>query len=162
MENYFNETQIQDARTALQQEKDVDVFKRLQVVNWLIQGISRDEIIQKSGFSIASINRFRRNFKKQGVAGLRNKYVGGNNRYLTREEEAKLLKSLTESAKTGTFVRVKELKAQFEKAAGVTYHLHPFYRVLERNGWRAVVPRPKHPKKASDEAIEASKKLTLL
>jgi len=162
MKNYFSEKQIQDAKDALKEEKCADTFKRLQALNWHIQGVAETEIIEKSGFSHSSIKRFRRNFKKQGVDGLRNKYIGGNNRYLTRAREAEILKELTESAKTGTFVRVKELKTKFEKAAGVTYHLHPFYRVLERNGWRAVVPRPQHPKKSSDEAIEASKKLTLL
>ncbi len=33
--------------------------------------------------------------------------------------------------------------------------------VLKRKGWRKVMPRSKHPKKASPEAIEASKKLKL-
>jgi hypothetical protein len=31
---------------------------------------------------------------------------------------------------------------------------------LKRHGWRKVKPRPRHPGKASDEVIEASKKLT--
>lgn len=35
------------------------------------------------------------------------------------------------------------------------------YILLERHGWRLVVPGGKRPKKASDEDIEASKKLTL-
>jgi hypothetical protein len=32
---------------------------------------------------------------------------------------------------------------------------------LKRQGWRSVMPRSRHPKKASEEAIEASKKITL-
>ena len=31
--------------------------------------------------------------------------------------------------------------------------------LLERHNWRKVMPRSRHPKKASDEAIEASKKI---
>ncbi|MGI6691142.1 MAG: winged helix-turn-helix domain-containing protein [Christensenellales bacterium] len=30
------------------------------------------------------------------------------------------------------------------------------YAVLERHGWRKVIPRPRHPKKASQEVVEAS------
>jgi hypothetical protein len=33
--------------------------------------------------------------------------------------------------------------------------------LLARHGWRKVTPRGKHPDKASDEAMEASKKLKL-
>ena len=32
------------------------------------------------------------------------------------------------------------------------------YNMLYRNNWRKVMPRSKHPKKASDEAIEVYKK----
>ncbi|MCI8758540.1 MAG: winged helix-turn-helix domain-containing protein [Oscillospiraceae bacterium] len=35
------------------------------------------------------------------------------------------------------------------------------YCVLHRHGWRKVMPRSKHPKKASEDEIAASKKLTL-
>jgi len=35
------------------------------------------------------------------------------------------------------------------------------YYVLSRHGWRKVMPHSKHPNKASDGAIKASKKLTL-
>ena len=34
------------------------------------------------------------------------------------------------------------------------------YMLLKRKGYRKVMPRSKHPKKAKEEAIEASKKLT--
>ncbi|MBR4040361.1 MAG: winged helix-turn-helix domain-containing protein [Clostridia bacterium] len=33
------------------------------------------------------------------------------------------------------------------------------YYVLHRHGWRKIMPRSRHPKKASEEAIEASKNL---
>ncbi|MDE7249890.1 MAG: winged helix-turn-helix domain-containing protein, partial [Lachnospiraceae bacterium] len=32
------------------------------------------------------------------------------------------------------------------------------YCVLKRHGWRKVMPRSRHPKKASEEVIETSKK----
>jgi len=34
------------------------------------------------------------------------------------------------------------------------------YRVLHRHDWRKVMPRSRHPKKASEEVIATSKKLT--
>ena len=39
------------------------------------------------------------------------------------------------------------------------YPVFKWCLVLERHGWRKVMPRSKHPQKASDEAIEASKKI---
>ncbi len=77
------------------------------------------------------------------------------------EEEAKLLEPFRQRASQGQLVEISEIKAVYEKAVGHTIGGTQIYYVLRRHGWRKVMPRSKHPKKASDEAIEASKKLTL-
>jgi transposase len=48
----------------------------------------------------------------------------------------------------------KEFGKEHKSKSTVYYLLHKF-------GWRKVMPRSKHPKKASEEVIEASKKLTI-
>ena len=54
---------------------------------------------------------------------------------------------------------VNTLEPDYEEKVGHTIGGSQIYRVLHRNNWRKVMPRSKHPKKAGDEAIEASKKL---
>ena len=64
-------------------------------------------------------------------------------------------------ASAGQMVNVAEIKAAYEKAVGHSIGSGQIYCVLKRHNWRKVMPRSRHPKKASDEAIDASKKLTL-
>lgn len=54
-----------------------------------------------------------------------------------------------------------ELEQKYEEAVGHRIGNSQIYRVLERHGWRKVMPRSKHPKSASEEVIETSKKLTM-
>lgn len=50
------------------------------------------------------------------------------------------------------------IEIAYEKAVGHHISSGQIYRVLWRHGWRKVMLRSKHPKKASEEVIEASKK----
>ena len=97
-----------------------------------------------------------------GVDALKSKNKGGNNRHLSFKDEEKAIADFAEKAKEGKFVRVSEMQEEFSKRTGVSYSTNAFYDLLHRHGWRKVKPRGRHPKKASDEAIETSKKLTLL
>ena len=54
------------------------------------------------------------------------------------------------------------MKAAYIEKVGHSIGGSQIYRMLKRHGWRKVMPRSKHPKKANEEAIEASKKLKLL
>ena len=54
---------------------------------------------------------------------------------------------------------IKEIVATYQKAVPHKISDMQIYSVLHRHGWRKIMPRSRHPKKASEEAIEASKKL---
>ena len=156
----YTATEIEEVRLALANEKSAGVYKRLQVLLWRMEGVSKQETALRSGFSQPTVLRICCRYKAEGLKGLRPKYKGGKNRKLSKEDEAKALEALAEKAKTGQFVRVSQLQAEFEKNTGVSYHAHVFYRVLERNDWRSVTPRSRHPKAADEATCEASKKLT--
>ena len=152
---------VEDIELVLEQkETEVDHFRRLQAVLWRAQGKSLKEVTALSGFCSASIKKYCAAYRSAGAEALKSKYVGGNCRKLSYDEERVALESCSEHAEKGGYIRVSDLQAEFEKKTGVHYHLHVFYRLLERHGWRKIMPRGKHPKKADDEAIEASKKLT--
>ena len=55
--------------------------------------------------------------------------------------------------------RQSQLISSYEQAVGHRTGGSQIYYVLRRHGWRKVMPRSKHPKKASEEVIETSKKL---
>ncbi len=74
-----------------------------------------------------------------------------NHRKLTREEEQELLKPFMERAKQGQMLVVEEIGLAYEEKTGEKSAYATIYYILHRNGWRKIMPRSKHPKKASVE-----------
>ena len=97
-------------------------------------------------------------FTKQGIQGLMNKPKGGNHKNMTFEEEEEFLKQFEERAEKGELLTTNEIKQEYIKLVGHNIGHDQIYRVLRRHGYRKIMPRSKHPKKASDEDIEQSKK----
>jgi len=50
------------------------------------------------------------------------------------------------------------IKQEYIKLVGHSIGHEQIYRVLRRHGYRKIMPRSRHPKKASNEKIEQSKK----
>ena len=136
--------------------------KRLEVLLLHAEGKSRAAIAAKTGFCKPYISNLVSRYCHHGIGVIMDNNYRGNNRNMSFEEEAALLEPFKKAAEAGQLVEISEIKAAYEKALGRSIdssHGH-VYRVLHRHGWRKVMPRSKHPKKASEEAIEASKKLT--
>ena len=83
----------------------------------------------------------------------------GNHRNMTCEQEEAVLAPYLEKAEKGEIVLVAEIARAYQTAVGHTTAPTHIYAVLKRHGWRKVMPRSRHPRKASEEAVEASKKL---
>jgi len=140
--------------------KDKKADKRMHAVQLRGEGMKNPEIAAKLDTSAKVVSRWVSAYCKGGIQALqRGKYIG-NRRNMSFEEEAVLLSGFKECAEKGQIVEVSEIKNAYEKKAGHTIGSSQIYRVLARHGWRKVMPRGKHPNKAGDEAIEASKKLT--
>ena len=152
--------QIEEIEKALSAEKNVRVFKRIQVLLWRMRGKSEKEVAELTGVSLWQVFAIKRKYREGGISALKVKYIGGNSRKLSVEEEEKQLGELIEQAKQGVYLRGSELQKAFEESTGTRYHSSTFFRLLERHNWSKKVPRGQHPKKASDEDIESSKKLT--
>ena len=76
------------------------------------------------------------------------------------EQEARFLEEYREIAEAGQMLDIHEIAKAYENAVGHRIGNSQIYRVLHRHGWRKVMPRSKHPKSASPEEIDSSKKLT--
>jgi len=160
MKRYTNEQVAELEKAVRSGEADINFFKRVQVVYWRSQRRSMKEVAGISGYSESGILWLCSEYRRAGLDALRSKSKC-NNRKLSYADEAATLEKLSECATVGKYVRASELLQQFEALSGVSYQIDAFYRLLWRHGWRKVMPRGQHPKKASDEAIETSKKLTL-
>ncbi|MFA5625860.1 MAG: helix-turn-helix domain-containing protein [Bradymonadales bacterium] len=140
------------------QNKQVD--KRLRAVQLRSAGKSNQEIAEQLETSSDMVSRWVSNYAKGGIQALLPKPRSGRPTTLSFSEEATILAKFKERAEQGQIIEVGEIKNCYEKAIGHTIGGSQIYYVLKRHGWRKVMPRSKHPNKADDEAIEASKKLT--
>ena len=118
------------------------------------------EIAQATGYSFSNITKLVRTYRGSGLAAIVGNHYGGNHRNMSYEEEAALLKPFEKKAEAGQMVEISEIKTAYQEAVGHAVGTAQIYYVLHRHKWRKVMPRSRHPKKASEEVIEASKKLT--
>lgn len=149
--------EIENAR---KENTDKHVEKRLRVLSLKADGATYKEIMSATGYCKANVAKILKEYYEKGLSEIVTRKYYGNHRNLSLEEESKLLDSFAEKAELGQIIEVKEIKAAYEEKVGHSIGGGQIYGVLARHGWRKVMPRSRHPKKADDEAIEASKKLT--
>ena len=145
-------------RRKLNCDKVVD--KRLRAVQLRGEGLGDKEIAAIVEAHPTVVSRWVCKYVKDGISGLLKGNYVGNRRNLPLEEEIKFIAEFKEKAAKGHLVTVKEIKIAYCEKIGHQCGKGQIYRVLERQGWRKVVPRKEHPNKASEAEIEASKKLT--
>ena len=148
---------IDKARKA---NKDKRAEARLKALTLKCEGKSAGEIAAATGFCKAYITQLIAKYRDGGIEAIAGNHYGGNHRNLSREEERVILEPFNEIAEKGQMIEVSEISEAYEKAVGHKVGKNQIYKVLKRHGWRKIMPRGKHPQKASDEAIAASKKLT--
>lgn len=141
------------------QTRDKRISKRLRVLMLRYEGKSNPEIAAKLDISTDRLSHLISEYKRVGLEEyVRVKYTG-NHRNMSYEKEQEILDRFQEAAKAGQVITVKEIKAAFDEKLGRDTGRGYIYMLLKRHRWRKLKPRSRHPKKASDEEIAASKKL---
>lgn len=152
-----NAAEIKEVRKTITDKK---VDRRLHAVQLRGEGMTNEEIAQKLDTSAKMVSQWVSAYKNNGgIAALLPKERIGMHRNMSIEEEKEFLSAYTKQAEAGQILDLNELKAAYIEKVGHSIGGSQIYRMLKRHGWRKVMPRSRHPQKASDEAIEASKKL---
>ena len=156
--------QVVELEKARKENKDKKVDKRIKALLMRAQGKKNVEIGMACEYHPAYISSLVSTYCNQGLSAIVENHYGGNHRNLSFAEEELLLEPFKKAAEAGQIIEISAIKQAYEQAIGhsISNSHGQIYFVLQRHGWRKVMPRSKHPKKASDEAIEASKKLTIL
>ena len=157
----FTEEQIEELTNAAKVNKRKDVDRRLRALLMRSKRKTLAETAQATGYSFRNITKLVRTYREGGVDAIVENHYGGNHRNMSYEEETALLKPFEKKAEAGQMVEVSEIKVAYQEAVGHCIGSAQIYYVLHRHGWRKVMPRSKHPRRASEEDVEASKKLTL-
>lgn len=135
-------------------------YQRIQCV--LIRatlGSSAAEIAQLLGWSTATVHVLHSRWAKEGEAIFDVHGRGGrHHQYLTPLEEQELLAPFVQRAEAGGMLTVAEVQQAYSQRAGKEVARSTIYRLLQRHGWRKVLPRPRHPK--ADVAAQAAFKKT--
>ncbi len=76
---------------------------------------------------------------------------------LSVEQERRFLQPFFARAAQGEIATAEDIQRAFEAEVKHAVHITSIYRLLDRHGWRKLVPRPRHPK-ANPEAQAAFKK----
>jgi len=158
----ISKDQSQELRELMKKEKSVKSYRRLEAVALRGEGKTSGEISELTGFHPDVVGRLSKEYLEHGVEYLiEDDRKGGNRRNASEEEEKEFLSQFEEAAQNGQIVTVEEIASAYDERFGKEHKSKStVYYLLHKAGWRKVMPRSKHPNKASDEEIESSKKLT--
>lgn len=144
----------------LKQANSHSEYQRIQCV--LIRatlGSSAAEIAQLLGWSRATVHVLHSRWAKEGDAIFDLRGRGGRrHQHLSAAQEQDLLAPFVERARAGGMLTVAEIHLAYQEQVGKAVAPSTIYRLLDRHGWRKVVPRPRHPK--TDVAAQGAFKKT--
>jgi transposase len=154
-----NHLTVEQVKEQLKEAKDVVQYKRwLIVYNALIAPRRASEIAELLAVSIDSVHQIIVRYNREGPQALETQRAGGRSHStLSLSEEQAFLAPFFERAQTGELATIQEIHQAFEAHVGKSVHETTIYRLLDRHGWRKLMPRPRHPK-SDPQAQEHFKK----
>jgi transposase len=157
----FNEMQKKQIRHWKKKIGKINLYRKIEVLYFASMGYKNEQISELTGYTTRRIAGLLSEYLKNGIGYfLEEQRKGGNRRNLTDKQEEEILKKFRLEAEKGKIVALRRIKEEYEKVMGKEVANSTFYDYLKRHNWRRVMPRREHPKKASVEDIESSKKLT--
>lgn len=161
MKYKFSTEQYEEIKAVRKAARDKQTDKRLQVLELRCEGKGLKEIAEQTGFHRSHVSGLIQKYFEEGLEAISEKHYVGNRRNMSFEEETTFLEQYRQRAEEGQLLETREIAKAYEEKVGHSIGGSQIYLVLRRHGWRKLMPRSRHPKKASEEAIEASKKLTV-
>lgn len=156
----FSEEEIKAIEQRRKENKDKRAEARLKALELRAKGANAKAVAEATGFHAAYVTQLVAKYREHGLEAISGNHYGGNHRNMSVAEEACILSPFKERAKKGELVEISEIAKAYQSAVDHPVSRGQIYFVLHRHGWRKVMPRSRHPKKASEEEIAASKKLT--
>jgi transposase len=125
--------------------------RRIQMVLLRESGMAQPAIAEAMGISLSTVNRAHMTYDHSGIKALKPKPSGGRQREnMTVAEEKALLARFANAAGAGEMLNIHDLKRAYEQAIGHGTSNSTVYNLLDRHGWRKLMPRPFHPKRDVD------------
>jgi transposase len=130
----------------------------LVVWNALVDPRPAREISIHTDVSVSTVHNLISQYNRFGPKAIKGDEFGKRRRaYLSKDQEAEFLEPFLEPASNGEISIAGPVKRALEELLDHEVHHSTVYRMLHRNGWREVVPRPAHPE-AREKTQEDFKK----
>jgi len=158
----INAEEAKEIREKIRITKNATACRRMEAVALLGEGKTPDEVAVIKKYNSKYVRNLGLEYHEKGLEAFSvDGRCGGNNRILNNEESAEFLCQFEAEAREGKVITIEQIANALDKKTGKERKsLSTAYSFLHRHGWRKIMPRSKHPNKASDEEIESSKKLT--
>jgi len=151
--------QIRQLKTALRWKIPAAQRERMQMVLLRESGMTQPAIAEAMGVSLSTVNRAHMAYDGGGIKALKPRPIGGRQREnMTLCAEKALLACFAKASGAGEMLNIHDLKAAYEQAIGHETSNSTIYNLLNRHGWRKLMPRPFHPKR-DPAAQDAFKKM---
>jgi transposase len=151
--------EIEAIKQAMKDCQNKSEYRRIQCVYlaMLHPNITAGEIAEITLLSESRVWAIHANFRKTGLVGLEDGRGGRYRENLTLAQETELLEHFEQESQNGSIVTVSKIKKAYEKKVGKEVAESTIYRILNKHGFRRIVPYRRH-KKADKEEQEAFKK----
>jgi len=148
-------------RERIKSTKNATACRRMEAVALLGEGKTPKEVAEIKQYNEKYIRYLGLLYHQQGLEVLGSDGRKGGNNAILKNESSEFLEQFKKQASEGKIPNVAEISNKLDEKTGKKRKSRSTaYSFLHRNGWRKIMPRSKHPKKASDEEIDSSKKLT--
>ncbi len=136
----------EEIRARLKTTKDWRTHQKLLVIlNALVDPRRAQEIALHTGVAVQTVHSWVSTYNRFGFDALMGPGRGGRRKaMMSREEEEAFLAPFFRRAETGSIATAGEIREALENRVGHAVHETSVYRLLKRNGWRKVKPRPYH------------------
>lgn len=119
-----------------------------------------EEIARHGGVSKGMVHQVISTYNRFGVEAIETPGKGGRrHQYLTFSEEKEFLASFFTQAESGKIATVGQIQRAYEAKIGHEVDESTIYRLLNRHGWRKLMPRPRHPQADLQEQEQFKKTL---
>ena len=122
------------------------------IYNALVAPRKAEEIARHCGVSKATVHALISTYNRLGSSAVETVGKGGrHNELLSWQQERELLTPFFARATEGQIATAGEIQRAYEQRVGHPVHQSTVYRLLERHGWRKLLPRPRHPQADPEE-----------
>jgi transposase len=128
------------------------------IYNALVAPRKAEEIALHTGVSATTVHRVIATYNRLGPTAVETPGKGGRrHQYLTLQEEVQFLAPFFAQAESGKIATVAQIQQVFEERIRHEVDDSTIYRLLNRHGWRKLMPRPRHPKADPQEQEQFKK-----